>query len=128
VGEKSELGKGDKSEGVIVSPRDLLTELDEIAHSKHSFCRKCLLKKKNPKKFCGKCPFSTTILRFSFRKKNLEKCTVFWQKKTKQFGKNPKQNQNTETINCFGLWSKSFQFLISRNQIFFSFCFFNENP
>lgn len=27
---------------VIVPPRDVLTELDEIIHSKHSFCRKCL--------------------------------------------------------------------------------------
>lgn len=45
VGEKSELGGGGKSEGVTVPPVDLLTEVDEIVHSKHSFCRKCPLKK-----------------------------------------------------------------------------------
>lgn len=50
VGEKSELGGGGKSEGVTVPPVDLLTEVDEIVHSKHSFCRKCPLKKLKKKK------------------------------------------------------------------------------
>lgn len=68
--------------------------------------------------FSRKCPISTTILRFSLKKKKLEKCAVFWQK---EFGKTPKENQNPETPNCFGLWPKSFQFLVARNQTFFSF-------
>lgn len=128
MGEKSELGGGDKSEGVIVPPKDLLTdpEVDEIVHSKHSFGRKCLLK--NWKKCCGTHPISTTISGFSLRKEKLEKYAGFWQKKAKEFGKNPKPNQNPETPNCFGLWSKCFQFLIARNQTFFSFCLLNENP
>lgn len=110
---------------VIVPPRDVLTELDEIIHSKHSFCRKCLFFFLISKIFCGKCPISTTILGFSLRKKKLEKCALFL---ATEFGKIPKQSQKPETPNCFGLWPKSFHFLIARNQTFFSFYFFNENP
>lgn len=74
VGEKSELGGGGgKSEGVTVPPVDLLTEVDEIVHSKHSFCRKCPLKKLKKKKCCGTRPISTTISGVSLRKKKLEK-------------------------------------------------------
>lgn len=58
LGEKREEGRGDKSEGVAVPPVDLLTGLlSEIVHSKHSFCWKCLLKKKSNQKSMGNVQF-----------------------------------------------------------------------
>lgn len=71
--EKSHLGREGKSEDVMVLPRDVFTELDEIVQSKHFFfCRKCLFFLYNIRNFLWECPVSTTILGLSLSKKNLK--------------------------------------------------------
>lgn len=70
----------------------------------------------------GNVQFQQQFWGFHWVRKTWKMCS-FWQWKAKEFGKIPKP----KTPNCFGLWPKSFQFLIARNQTFFSFCLFNEN-